>query len=146
MNWVCFWTVVLAFTAWFHAWNYLLIGYGMPALLAGNMHSLRKYIEHMGLTGSKVRTLTRSVVSDSLLGRLFAFSMFNIQFHGIHHHFGSMPQASLPRFAVLLFPVAEERGTYRNYAAALLEMIPTLADPRVGSQWLEASVSRPLDH
>src|SRR5207244_3097344 len=48
------WGVVVAAAAWSNALTFLLVLYGIPALIAGNMQSLRKYIEHMGLTGSTV--------------------------------------------------------------------------------------------
>jgi fatty acid desaturase len=133
---VCFWGVVLAATAWFDRWTWLLVVYVIPAVVAGNMHSLRKYVEHMGLTGSSILGLTRTVVPTSPLGRLLAFSMFNISYHAVHHYYGAMPQASLPTFTSLLTPRSvEERPSYRNYRSAFFDMVPTLANPRVGPQW-----------
>src|SRR5438046_6224491 len=56
------WLVVLLVVAFTNAWNYLLVMYLIPASLAGCMQSLRKYIEHMGMTGSTVLSSTRSIV------------------------------------------------------------------------------------
>src|SRR5436190_940736 len=72
---VAFWGAVLAATAWWGAWKWLLVLYVIPALLAGDMHSLRKYIEHMGMTGSTVLGLTRTVVPSGPLGRFLVFTM-----------------------------------------------------------------------
>ena len=49
--------------------TWLLVLYAIPAIVAGDMHSLRKYIEHMGLTGSTVLGLTRTVVPSGRPGR-----------------------------------------------------------------------------
>ena len=50
-------------------WRYFLWLYLAPVFLAANMQSLRKYIEHVGLTGSTVNSCTRSIVSHGWLGR-----------------------------------------------------------------------------
>src|SRR5207253_1389715 len=98
------WAVVVAATAWWGAWQYLLLIYVVPAMLAGNMQSLRKYIEHMGLAGSTVLGATRSVVPQGPLGRLLAFSLFNVSYHGVHHQFAKMPCGVLPQFSPVLTP------------------------------------------
>jgi fatty acid desaturase len=133
---VGFWTLVLTAVAWWGVWRWLLLLYVVPALIAGNMHSLRKYIEHMGLMGSTVLGLTRTVVPSGPLSRLLAFTMFNVSYHSVHHYYARMPQASLPRFAVELEPQApEEHTVYPSYWMAFLAMLPTLADPKTGPQW-----------
>jgi fatty acid desaturase len=113
---VAFWSLVLAAVAWWGAWKWLLVLYAIPALVAGDMHSLRKYIEHMGLTGSTVLGLTRTVVPSGPLGRVLAFTLFNIPYHSVHHYYARMPQASLPRFTSVLAPQApEEQTIYPGY-------------------------------
>jgi fatty acid desaturase len=131
-----FWSLVVAATAWFDGWKWLLLLYVIPAVVAGDMHSLRKYIEHMGLTGSTVLGLTRTVVPAGPLGRFLSFTMFNITYHGVHHYYARMPQASLPQFASVLVPEkADDKPIYSNYWTAFCDMVPTLADPRIGAQW-----------
>ena len=71
------WSGIIAATAWGGAWKFFLVMFVAPAFLAGSMQSLRKYIEHMGLTGSTVLSSTRTVVSPSLVGRLLAFTLFH---------------------------------------------------------------------
>ncbi len=133
---VAFWGAVLAATAWWGAWKWLLVLYVIPALVAGDMHSLRKYIEHMGMTGSTVLGLTRTVVPSGPLGRFLVFTMFNITYHSVHHYYARMPQASLPRFVSALTPQGpEEQTIYPGYWSAFLAMLPTLRDPKVGPQW-----------
>jgi fatty acid desaturase len=114
----------------------LLVLYLLPAIVAGNMHSWRKYIEHMGLTGSTVLGLTRTIVPSGWLGRFIAFTLYNVSYHSVHHYYARMPQASLPSFASSIHPqTPEEQTLYPSYWSALWAMLPTLSDPKVGSQW-----------
>jgi fatty acid desaturase len=133
------WLVVLAAVAYFNAWKYLLVMYLIPATLAGFMQSLRKYIEHMGLNGSTVLSSTRSVVNLGLLGRFLSFTLFEEPYHGVHHKYARLPYNVLPEFADDLEPAGPpERAPFPNYSRALLDMLPSLLDPKVGSQWLNA--------
>jgi fatty acid desaturase len=132
------WIVLLAAVAYAHAWYYLLIMYVIPASLAGSMQSLRKYIEHMGLNGSTVLSSTRSIVNPGLLGRFLSFTLFEEPYHGVHHKYARLPYAVLPEFADVLEPAGPpERAPFPNYTWALLDMLPSLLDPKVGSQWLK---------
>lgn len=136
-----FWSVVVAVVAWWHLWIYLAVVYLAPAMLAGNLQSWRKYIEHVGMYGSTVLGVTRSVVPKTALGRFLAFTLFNEPYHGVHHKFAQMPQAALPVFTPLLQPErAEESRPFATYRAACLHMIAGLVDPSVGAQWLAQTV------
>src|SRR5262249_31150026 len=131
------WSAGLAAVAWWGLWKFWLVMYFVPALLAGNMQSLRKYTEHMGLTSSTVLGATRSVVAPGLGGQLLAFSLFNEPYHGVHHQYAGLPQVALPRLVSALTPTAGEAPPYPSYRRALWDMLGTLSDPRIGSQWLE---------
>lgn len=134
------WITILAAVAYANAWKYLLIMYVIPASLAGSMQSLRKYIEHMGLNGSTVLSSTRSVVNPGLLGRFLAFTLFQEPFHGVHHKYARLPYAVLPEFTDELEPAGPpERAPFPTYRHALFDMLPSLLDPKVGSQWLTGS-------
>jgi fatty acid desaturase len=131
------WSVILVAVAYSNAWKYLLVMYVLPAGLAGFMQSLRKYIEHMGLFGDTVLSSTRSVVNPGLLGRFLAFTLFQEPFHGVHHKFARLPHVVLPEFVDDLAPEdSTERPPFPTYRDALFDMLPTLLDPKVGSQWL----------
>jgi fatty acid desaturase len=140
------WLVVLAAVAYLNAWKYLLIMYVIPAGLAGSMQSLRKYIEHMGLNGSTVLSSTRSVVNPGLLGRFLSFTLFEEPYHGVHHKYARLPYNVLPEFADDLQPAGPpERAPFPNYSRALLDMLPSLLDPKVGSQWLNVRGNSQVD-
>ncbi|HEY5741442.1 MAG TPA: fatty acid desaturase, partial [Terrimicrobiaceae bacterium] len=130
------WIVVFTAIAWWDVWKYFLWLYLTPAVLAANMQSLRKYIEHVGLTGSTVNSSTRSIVADNWLGRLVAFSLLHEPFHGIHHKHAGLPHANLPQFVGELKPkIPEDRSPFLSYRHAFADLFKSLADPRVGAQW-----------
>ena len=137
-------TAALVIVAWWNLWYYWAMMYLVPALLAGFMQSLRKYIEHMGLMGSTILESTRSVVSTSLLGRLLAFTMFNEPYHGVHHKYARLPQTALPEFTELLVTnTKEEVPPFPSYYHAFCDMVRSLGNPRIGAQWRAHEVASP---
>jgi fatty acid desaturase len=130
------WTGVLSMIAWFDAWTYFLWMYLAPAIVAANLQSWRKYIEHVGLMGDTVNGATRSIVAESWLGRLIAFTLLHEPFHGVHHQHAGLPHAVLPQYTATLAPkTPHERIPFLSYREALPELWRSLANPRVGAQW-----------
>jgi fatty acid desaturase len=130
------WSCVLWAVAAFDLWKYFVWMYLAPAFLAANLQSWRKYIEHVGMTGTTVNGSTRSIVAKSWLGRLVAFTLLHEPFHGVHHQRAGLPHSVLPQHAASLDPkTPDERMPYPSYRHALLDLIRSLADPRVGPQW-----------
>ncbi|MEO7167516.1 MAG: fatty acid desaturase [Spartobacteria bacterium] len=132
-----FWTVVVVAVAFFGSWKYFLWLYLGPALLAANLQSWRKYIEHVGMTGETINGSTRSIVANTWIGRLVSFSLLHEPFHGVHHQKAGLPHAELPLHAEKLQPKNPgERPPFPSYRYALVDLLESLADPRVGPQWL----------
>jgi len=143
------WGFILALVAYEGWYSYLLMMYVIPATLAGSMQSLRKYIEHMGLNGSTVLSSTRSVVDPGLLGRFLSFTLFNEPYHGVHHKYARLPYEVLPQFVDDLIPSnpPAEREPFPTYRHALMDMLPTLLDPKVGAQWVKVDAGpAEVDH
>jgi len=129
------WFCILAAIAWSGVWKYFLWMYLAPALLAADMQSWRKYIEHVGLTGSTVNSSTRSIVSRGPLGWFVAFTLLHEPYHGVHHRHAGLPHAELPQHAWELEPAnADEISPFPSYRHALMHLFRSLADPRVGAQ------------
>lgn len=130
------WITILGLVAWFDVWTYFAWMYLLPAIVAANLQSWRKYIEHVGMTGSTVKSTTRSIVAETWGGRLIAFSLLHEPYHGVHHQHAGVPHAELPRLAAELAPTEpDEHAPYPSYHHALRDLIEKLADPRVGPQW-----------
>ncbi len=134
------WFCLLAAVAWSGAWKYFLWMYLAPAYLASNLQSWRKYIEHVGLTGSTVNSSTRSIVAEGLLGRLVSFTLLHEPFHGVHHRHAGLPHAELPQRVSELEPKnVGEVPPFPSYRHALMDLLRNLPDPRAGAQWLKAT-------
>jgi fatty acid desaturase len=134
---------VLLITAvtWFHVWSYFLWMYVLPAIIAGNLQSWRKYIEHVGLSGSTTKSATRSIVCDTWHGRLLSLTLLHEPFHAIHHMKAGIPHAELPLHAKDLEPTAEgELPVFPSYRSAIMHLLRNLSDPRSGSHWPDRPV------
>ena len=130
------WTAILTAIAIFDAWKYFLWLHVIPAWLAANMQSLRKYVEHVGLTGSTVNSSTRSIVAEGWVATFLNFTLLHEPYHGVHHWRSGLPHLELPQHAEALEPSGdEERPPFRTFSAALRDLFINLADPRVGAQW-----------
>lgn len=130
------WLCLLTAVTWWGVWKYFLWMYVAPAYLAANMQSWRKYIEHVGLTGSTVNSSTRSIIPKGPLGWLVAFTLLHEPYHGVHHWRAGLPHAELPQHASELEPKApDEIPPFPSYRHAFIDLFRSLADPRVGAQW-----------
>jgi fatty acid desaturase len=133
---VAVWIAVLSLVARFDGWKFFLWLYLVPAVIAGNLQSWRKYIEHIGLTSSTLRGSTRSVVAKGWLGQLVSLTLLHEPYHGVHHQHGGVPYSELPKYVADLEPTTpEEHPPFPSYGCALLHLLQSLADPRVGPQW-----------
>jgi fatty acid desaturase len=130
------WISVLSLIGWFGVWKYFLWMYLAPAVVAANLQSWRKYIEHVGLMSDTVNGATRSIVAESWGGRLLALTLLHEPFHGIHHQRAGLPHTVLPQYTADLLPKhPHERVPYLSYRQALPELLRSLENPRVGAQW-----------
>jgi fatty acid desaturase len=134
------WAGILGLVAVTGTWKYFLWLYLVPAFLAANMQSWRKYIEHVGLTGSTVNGSTRSIIANGPLGKFVALTLLHEPFHGVHHWRSGIPHAELQLFTSELEPKhPDEVAPFPSYWHAFKHLFRTLADPKVGSQWLSPS-------
>lgn len=136
-----FWAMTFGLVAAFDLWAYLWLMYLIPAFIAGNLQSWRKFIEHVGLSGHTARSATRSIVADTWTGKLVSLTLLHEPLHGIHHIKSSLPHSDLPAHTMWL--AADEVGDtepFPSYWSAFLDVLQCLPDPRVGRQW-ESRVS-----
>jgi len=130
------WAAILTATAVFNGWPYLVWLHLIPAWLAGNMQSLRKYVEHVGLLGSTVNSSTRSIIAEGWLANFVTFTLLHEPYHGVHHWRSGLTHPELPQHSYALEPETDdERPPFRTYTAALYDLFINLPDPRVGAQW-----------
>ena len=134
------WTGIVGAVAFLGAWKYWFSMYLVPGVVAANLQSWRKYIEHVGLTGNTANSSTRSIVPKSWLGRVFAYTLLHEPYHGVHHQHAGLPHTALPCFESMLVPKNPgERVPFMSYRNALPDLIRSLANPRVGAQWCDSA-------
>jgi hypothetical protein len=110
-----------------------------PSIIAGNLQSLRKFTEHLGLLGDTILTTTRTVVDEKIVGRLMSESMLHIDYHGTHHRYAKLPYYNLPAATEFVYEGSSARvPIFPNYVSAMLDMARSLSNPRVGAQWLKS--------
>jgi len=138
---VVIWIVALSLIGYFHMWTYFLWLHVAPAWLAANMQSVRKYVEHVGLTGGTVNSSTRSIVTEGWMADFLNFTLLHEPYHGVHHWRSGLPHPELPRHRAALEPTApEEHPPFRSFGAAVYDTLINLADPKVGAQWRGVTV------
>ncbi len=134
------WGGVVGVVAWFGLWKWWLVLYLIPAFIAGNMQSWRKYIEHVGLSGHTGASATRSIIADTWAGKAVSVTLLHQPLHGIHHLKSSIPHEELPDHKDMLVPGEEGDTTpFPNYRSAFVDLLKCLRDPRVGQQWASAN-------
>ena len=139
---VVIWVGVLMVIGFLDAWKYFLWLHVIPAWIAGNMQSLRKYVEHVGLTGSTVNNSTRSIVAEGWVALFLNFTLLHEPYHGVHHWRPGLSHPKLPEHADALEPKEDgDLPPFRTFRAALYDLLMNLGDPKVGGQWL--GVARP---
>ncbi len=139
---VAFWSAVVTTVAILGLWKYYFCMYLIPAMLAANLQSWRKFVEHVGLRGTSATGATRSIVSSGLSGKLLAYSLLHEPFHGIHHKFMGLHHYVLPsRVADLAPEEPYDTEPYSSYSSAVFDLIRDLADPKVGPQWYRQTPS-----
>lgn len=132
------WGTVVSLVHFNGVWPQALMGYFIPAVLAGNVQSLRKFVEHMGLLGNTPETAARTIIDPSLAGKFLSTTMLNVTYHSAHHRNASLAYYQLPAATRQYLAGDTERTlyVYPSYWAALRDMLPALADPKIGGQWL----------
>lgn len=137
------WTAILVTVAVFHLWKYFIWLHLIPAWIAANAQSVRKYIEHVGLTGTTINSATRNIVADNWAGKLVSFTLLHEPFHGVHHRHSGLPHAELPQYVAELAPKSpDEKPPFKSYTHAFIDLFKNLSDPRVGGHWRGISVTR----
>lgn len=132
------WTATLVLVYDFDLWKLLLVTAIVPMAISGMLQTLNKFTQHIGLHGRTVLGLTRTVVDEHPAAELVSSTMFYNDYHGTHHRYAKIPYYNLPEATPLTLATASEScPVYSNLAVAFIAMLPYLADPKVGPQWIE---------
>lgn len=118
----------------------------LPFLLAANLNSIRKIMEHLGTASYDPLHGTRTVVGSSWLTRILSFFDFDLSIHGPHHRF---PKLSHHQLAERMEEIQQASPdvrypVFQSFSAALRDTFRTvIANPAVG---VNAGCQEDLSH
>jgi len=130
-------TATILLTVWLtQTWTFYFVAVLIPALIGGAFQTLRKYVEHLGLTGQTILHSTRSIRPQGSWNETVSWLLQHVDHHGTHHVRARVPFNDLPILSESLYAGRDGLPVYRSYWRAFLAMAGTLANPRVGAQWI----------
>lgn len=134
------WGAILAAVEWFGIWERFVVGIIVPYALAASAQTINKYTEHLGLHGRSVLGLTRTVDPAGPAAAFTSYALLHVDAHGTHHRYAKIPHYHLPAATPYAVAGSGERcPVFPSLAAAMLDMLPCLADPKTGPQWKEGT-------
>jgi fatty acid desaturase len=138
-----FWAATLAVVASNGWWEWFVVAHLAPAWLAGSMQTIRKFTEHLGMHGASIVSMTRTVVYRGPVGRAASASQLHVEHHAAHHRHARIPHYALPEATELVHALEAGGRRFPTHAHAVLDMLPHLADPKLGPQWTANRRQRP---
>lgn len=133
------WGLNIAVIHRFGFWELFLVVAVVPMILNGMLNTLNKFTQHLGLHGRTVLGLTRTVVGRHWSMKMISKSLMYNDYHGTHHRYAKMPYYHLPPATPYTISTSREPcPVFSNVLSALFDMLPCLANPKVGPQWVSA--------
>ncbi|MFG0305689.1 MAG: fatty acid desaturase family protein [Phycisphaerales bacterium JB040] len=112
-----------------------VVGWLVPAWIAGTAQTVRKFTEHLGMHGDTILTMTRTVAYTKPLGQAASRTQRHVDHHATHHQRARIPFYNLPEATRHAYGREPEARLYHSHAEAVLDMLPHLLNPKVGPQW-----------
>lgn len=138
-------TATVLLTVWLtQTWTFYFVAVLIPALIGGAFQTLRKYVEHLGLTGETILHSTRSILPQGSWNETVSWLLQHVDHHGTHHVRARVPFLDLPIISESVYAGRDGLPVYRSYWSAFLAMVGTLGNPRVGVQWIVKDPKRPV--
>lgn len=132
---VAFWSITVAVVAANGWWEWFIVAHLAPAWLAGTMQTVRKFTEHLGMHGESIVSMTRTVVYRGAVGQAASASQLHVEHHAAHHRHARIPHYALPEATELVYAAETAGRRFPTHLHAIADMLPSLADPKVGPQW-----------
>lgn len=109
-------------------WSEFQIVWLLPLLLSPCLNTIRKFVEHLGMTSSDPIPGTRTIVPGNILSRLFCYFNFDIAVHGPHHRYPKAHHYELePKMKAYTQAHPNQRvPQFNSYMSALCDMVPCL--------------------
>lgn len=137
---MAFWAAVLLTVTFTDTWEWFLVGHFAPAWITGTVQTIRKFTEHLGRFGETIPDMTRTVVYTRGLGCAASRSQLHVEHHATHHRWPRIPHHRLPEATRIICDDGRHGPVYPSHVAAIRDMLPHLADPKVGPQWHSVAI------
>lgn len=145
------WGAAIGFCIWLHqtgsfAFGWRHLWFALPFLVAANLNSMRKMIEHVGTCSFDPVHGTRTVIGSSLLTKVVTFLDFDLSVHGPHHRHPKLEHTQLKNRMREIEAARpdEDFPVFSSFAGALRDTVRTLfTNPAVG---VNAGCTADLSH
>lgn len=135
-----FWFATIGICVWLHQTGRFTflprhLIFAVPPLLAANLNSVRKMMEHIGTSSFDPVHGTRTVVGASLATKVLSYLDFDLAVHGPHHRHPKLDHSLLKnRMSEIQANRPDETfPVYSSFTAALVDTFRTLfTNPAVG--------------
>lgn len=125
-------------------WSHFHIVWILPLVLSAGGNTLRKLVEHLGMTSRDPILGTRTVVPDNFLTRMFCYFNFDIAVHGPHHRYPKRHHYELePCMRAYIHEHPDHAPLFSSYLSAFWNMLPCLwTHPATGDHTLPDQISK----
>ena len=134
---IAFWSITFAAVHLLGMWSTFLVAAIVPMAISATLQTLNKFTQHIGLYGHTVIGLTRTVVDEMPAAEMVSSAMMYNDYHATHHRYAKIPYYNLPSATPYTLAGATEYApVFPTLAHAFVDMLPCLADPKVGPAWV----------
>lgn len=131
-----FWGTLVVVLTRYGWWAEFCVAFFIPGYAAAVLNSWRRMTEHLGMLGDTVETKTRTIVPVGPVGRVISAAALHVDYHGTHHRYGRVPYYRLPEATHVVYGrEPTDIPVFPGYWSAVRDMIPHVANPRIGAQW-----------
>lgn len=109
-------------------WSDFHVIWILPLLLSPCVNTIRKFVEHLGMTSLDPILGTRTIVPGNFLTRFFCYFNFDIAVHGPHHRYPKAHHYELEAKMRAFVQEHPETPTpqFSSYLSAIWDMVPCL--------------------
>ena len=109
-------------------WEQFQFVWLLPLILSPVVNTVRKFVEHLGMTSTDPLLGTRTIAFGNLWTRLLNYFNFDIAVHGPHHRYPRAQHYELsPKLAEYQQAHPDENvPVFSSYLAAVRDMLPSL--------------------
>jgi fatty acid desaturase len=130
------WCAVAVILTWRGWWLEFCVAFFIPGYVAAGLNSARRMTEHLGMLGDTVEGKTRTVIPVGRAESVISAAALRVNYHTVHHRYGRIPYYHLAEATHRVYAgELQQLPVFPSYWRAFLDMLPHVANPRIGGQW-----------